>query len=362
MKINLFVVESPLQLLSAIEASSQYVDKSNVLVVRYGPDSRIRNNAQIKLLIDTVEWDKIIEYRPINGKSIRQILSLKKFLSYIKSSYEGSVDNMYMGEFRSDWMHYVRSAVAPKETYLLDDGAVTIRIQKEFLTKKNHLPGHMTGRRWKSAVKKIVFKRFLQKNIVNKRINLFTAFNITSIDGQIVHKHNFDYVRKLFSKGDSSTSSKVLFFGSKYSESKIISLQDEIQLLLQVKKHYEDEVGINEITYVAHRDESADKLGLIEKVLTIPVIKPDLPGELFLLDLECLPSHIGGFYTSLLPNSKVMFPSIDFSSFRIPVNIISPHYVDSISVIYDFYKDAGLKLTQINYDEIELNLLNSNQD
>lgn len=344
MKTNIFIAESPLQLLSAAEAYSRNQGDHNVLIIRYASAARERNNSQLSSIVNKVDWNEIVETTSENKSFIKYFFSLRKFLNELKSRYGGSVNYLYMGEFRSDWMHYIRSAIVPNKTFLLDDGAVTIRVQQEFLANQIYFPGYTSNSKLKLLIKKNLFNQFLSNTVINEKINLFTAFNMSPLPDQDVIQHQFDYVRSIFGKGENIISDKVFFFGSKYSESDIVSREAELKILLDIKHYYIENFGLDDLTYIAHRDESDAKLSLIELELNIPVVKPELPGELFLLQLTLFPSHIGGFYTTLMPNAKVIFPSASITSFRLPKRIVNPHNRNAIDSIYKFYCNLGIRI------------------
>ena len=136
---NLYVVESPFQLLSALEARNHFKKSYSVLLLKYSGSSNQKNDFQLKKIISKFNnFDEIIEIQPFSGSlleaNFRLLIMLKIFqikkVRFVK---------VFIGEFRSWYHRAFLDVLSPKQNFLLDDGNITIELQKKYIPQKKHL-------------------------------------------------------------------------------------------------------------------------------------------------------------------------------------------------------------------------------
>jgi len=341
---NLFVVESPLQALVAVELSLRFKSEKNGVIYRLIA-GREKNNQQIEKVIKNGNW--ILERQVLfdNRGGVANHISIQRALRFFDKEFSGNVNQLFIGEFRSQWMHFMRSAVGPKKTILMDDGAATLLSKRKYIDKGIYFPKELweTQGFLKTVTKKIIYRKFLIDPILKKPIFFASAF----LGSESIYPVNFSEVKKLFkSKRTNENSRTVFFFGSKYSEARIISLEYEIDFLRKVKGFYSNS-SINFI-YCAHRDESKVKLNLIESELKLKVVTPELPAEIFLLEQGGCVSEIAGAYSSVLNNAKVIFPNIMVRAFYLSPDEIDIKNRDDIFNVYQHYKVERINVEFLN--------------
>lgn len=336
---NLFVVESPLQALMAVELSLRFKDKRNVIICRLADETRKRNNQQIVRVIENGIWSQIKEISFDSRNSLANHISIRKELRSVEKEFNQKVGQLFIGEFRSQWMHFIRVSVSPQKTILMDDGAATITIKRKFLDKEIYFPESL----WRSNgtiqrfIKRNLYRRFLKKDILRNRIYLASAF----FKSESLYPIDFSQLKQYFgSSKDSCINKRVLFFGSKYSESKIISLKYELAFIRHVKEYYST-YGC-EFVYCAHRDESEEKLKIIKESIDISVITPELPAEILLLENSSGLVEVASAYSSVLNNVKVLMPEVKVRAFHLRPEEISLNYKEDVLLVYKHFECEGI--------------------
>ena len=127
--MNVFIINSPLQLLSAIEAKLHFKTKNNILIIMYCSDER--TNKQINALIKMHPWENTITL-PRQSKIIRipkLIKALKKYGTHIETVFNSSIDNINSQVLLSNF--------TPKQLCYIDDGMSFIRFNEKLIKNKS---------------------------------------------------------------------------------------------------------------------------------------------------------------------------------------------------------------------------------
>ncbi len=343
--MNIYVVESPFQLLSAIEANYHFKNEKNVLIIRYAPEHLgFKNNEQLRSLKDSIEWTEIIEIET-NKSYFHANIKLLKVLKNLQTSLD-TVNKVFIGEYRSWYMRQFFNVLNPEQCFLLDDGGQTIAVQKKYLPSgKYH-----SEKSLKSLIKTILnysYLLFLIKKISKKRvdIHLFTCFDlIPHNEKQHIVKHSFDYVKKR------NTSKMILektvyFFGSSMSEINLIKEDDLIQELQKIKLFFEERKI--EMIYIPHRRESKTKLHKLSNELNMKLKYFEYPAEIEFTLMEETPEYLASFYSTALHTVSSMIDFKEVIAFELPYEKISPKYREGTREIYENYKKT-MKVINLN--------------
>lgn len=341
---NLFVVESPLQALIALELSLRFKDARNGIVYRF-VEGRERNNEQIENVISKGEWSfrKKVLFDSSSGLSSHR--SIVRELNYFNKTFPESIKQLFIGEFRAQWMHFMRVAVSPSKTVLIDDGAATLTVKREFIDKGLYYPAMIWEQRSfiKRLVKQHMYSHFLKSSELQSPLYLASAF----IKAESLYPIDFSFVKELFKTSTKSAGKKsVFFFGSKYSESGIVSRVYELAFLDQVKQFYSS--YDSDLVYCAHRDESHEKLNAIKNILKLNVLVPDTPAEIFLLENSQRILEVSGAYSSVLNNAKVLMPEVLVRAFQLAPDEICVKFRADIEHIYKHFNSEGIGLVSPN--------------
>lgn len=338
---NVFFVESPLQALSAIEAKSLDENSFNILIVSYQHRKNSQNNKQLFKIVNGSTWEQIIVLKKVYGvpKKLQNLLLLLR----LYFAYRGRVSKLFIGEFRSEIMHLSRGALNPEQTFLLDDGAVIVNVQKTYLSNGIHWPSYEVYEKsmLSSMLDFLFFSIFKNKKVIAQLIHIFSAFNIEPLDGQTFVKNTYAQLKKT-SREKIRLEGVAYHFGSKYSEAGVISKDDELKFIEKVLKFYQ---GINiKLIYIPHREESTEKLDLIlgKGIVVKPLF---LPAEVYFSEALEIPSYISSAYSTTINNLSAMFEFDRVIAFRLDRSSINQSYADNIENVYQYYQ--GIKAIDI---------------
>jgi hypothetical protein len=359
MKSNIYLVESPLQALCALEASLRNAGDENIIFYYLSEMSgREKSNNQMTAIIELGGWavSEAFKVSVCFGK-LSAHHGRANLIRGLYKRFSGNADRLYIGEFRSKWMHQARLAIRPKETWLIDDGAATIKIIEGNIKKGEFISqGVFSEASWLSKFFFLLIYRRYQYGLAglkNKPINVFSAF---LNEGDIGHvavlgnkvamiRNDFKEVKTFFNESNKSMIDEVYYYGSKYSEAGIVSLAYEITFLRGIKEYYLSK-GIV-VRYFSHRDESPEKLDEVENVFPNMVMLDSDMAEIYLLKAQELPSEISAAYSSMLVNLNILFPKIKKTSFRLNPSEIKGQYSNDIKLVYEFIEGQGISVINI---------------
>jgi hypothetical protein len=337
---NLFIVESPLQALVAVELGLQFKGQNNGIIYRLSGKGRERNDDQILRVIELGNWSFKESLNFPETRGLTRQICFRKYIVRLKNRFRHKVRTLFFGEFRSQWMHLARFAVASEKCVLMDDGAATLIAKHRYIDQGIYYPEDLWSKAGflKKALKKIIFFGLLEKEQAQKPLVFASAF----LRDESEFKVDFSLVRqKMISQPACMTGGepKAFFFGSKYSENGILSKDCEVDFISHVLNYYHAK-GLG-VVYCAHRDESEEKLGLIRTLGEVEVLRPDLPAELFTLACDKRIAEIGAAYSSVVNNLNVIFPDKEITVFRLNTLAINPKNQEAINYIYDSLEEKG---------------------
>lgn len=340
---NLYIVESPLQALCALEVSLNRENEKHSIIVRISDGSRSRSDQQILEVVNKRKWSNKIIISNSSNFIKNQYNTLKNLL-IIEKNFKNKISNLYIGEFRYPFMHLARVAVRANNVYLLDDGAASVKVINCYIDKNLNYPFDTLypKNKFKSLIFQLIYKRYLDIEVLSQKITVLSAF--AQKESQNIKILNFKNIKSIWKSSYVYNRNLVYFFGSKYSEAGIINYDYEITFLTGVKDFYFRRN--QEVIYFAHRDESDDKLSFLNEDLGFIVVKPNLIAELYFFEIESLPIEFSGAYTSVLNNLRVIFPEISIRSFRIKSSEINNKHRYAIEHIYEYYNDLDIPIEE----------------
>ena len=321
---NLYIVESPLQLLSAIEARSAFKAEKHFLVVRYYKNKK--TNAQLKRLLSLAKWDEVYEYKFYISTEF-QALFFIRLIKVLKNNCM-EFESIFIGEYRSEYMWMFLNNLLHKARYLLDDGNVTIEVQKNYLTRKKL--NIFTS----SSVINIMISFFKLNKAKSNSINLFTMFELTPHKNQIVISNNFNDLSSKMVGKSITDESVVYFIGANLVELGIVTEDYFIEAMYKIRAYYK-KMG-KAMIYIPHRREGRGKLNNVTD-LGIFVENFINPVELEFLYKKIRPHHIASFYSTALYSLKKIYNIIHVDSFTLDYDQVDSLLVDEIQSTYKYY-------------------------
>jgi len=345
--VNVFVIESPLQALCALEVALSDSKSLNIVVVNYSGRPNSRNDKQIERLVKKINWHSVYSLSSNRALSIFFHRSVAKVLGDLSVALSEREVNLFIGEFRSPWMHFFRPALKPKETFLIDDGAAIINVKRKFIDKGVYFPLEYFSRRIiKRFTYWLSYYNYSAFSFSDSPINICSTFSGLNF-GVNDHLISFDNVRSIFNKKSTLPSDKVvLYFGSKFSEAGMWGYEDEIQFLWHVKKFYESKDM--SIIYFPHREESSEKVDVLRDQMKMSIKYLDEPAEAFLLQLPDGEYECAAVYSSVLNSFRVIFPDRVCRAFRPQPHPWAAELKPQIEEVYSYYESIGVEVVEVS--------------
>jgi hypothetical protein len=338
--LDVFVVSSPYQALSALQARLYFNSKNCLLIVSLPSDKESKSAFEISRIVELSGWGEVIYVYPEERNKIVGALKRRSILKGLEFIGDLCCRNFFIGDFRVQWMHYLKNLIGPKKVYILDDGAASISIYENYLSKGIFYPE-------KNGIVKQLIERFLYFPFFDKKkqdleMSMFTSYSLDGVNGLEVIKSDFlELKRYLKVEEKLIDNGEVWFFGSPYSERCIIKEEREVAFVKSclswlISRDYR-------VFYVPHRFESEKKLKKICKLDGVLIKRLDLPAEAYFILSKKTPGAIAACYSSVLetlPKIQVMH---NVFSFVLPVEARN----DNIINIYSYYRKNNIKVVDL---------------
>lgn len=363
--INVFVVESPIQVLNAEEAKHYFNLRNNLLIIILGRGFRADS---FKKVVRECNWDSVqfimLRENRINDRSgvwgqvmyqmqrirwiVRQYNNKKRFdrLAGSLSNVQNLILGNY-GETRKPHLCHFANILKHDQLYLVDDGTDVLFVNEERTrqTESTELSGQLRNgsSRWQ-ILKRDVLEAFVDWNNTGaKNVTFFTAYDLKVRPGDRLVKHDYPHLRKRLA--DSAQSDKILFLGQTMIEDDYLEREIYFDYLRKVQSFFDGE----ELVYVPHMRESADTVKYVKENLGLRIERPDLPIECHLALSGLRPRALASFCCGALANCSVIFGQhLKIIAFYLsPSSLLKEH--DFIEHIYrDLRERASESLRVVN--------------
>lgn len=344
--MNVFMVETTHQLLNAIEAKHFLGLRDSHLVVvllKEYPQSAYAP------LVRTVDWTTV-HYVPqeIAGESALQrslkfhkrerirgyfhtyeLLVLRRCLDAIARSL-GKVKNVFLGNYAIEYMRHFANVLNHEKLYLLDDGTTTILINK-FRRDGRHLDNYKRLQRLK-----VRFSEALMGMKVKQAasVTFFTAYDLTTKDGDQVVKHDYPYLRSV---ADAVPPSAEVFFLGQPLLDVGLSRERYFDYFKKVLRYFDGET----LVYITHKVEPPEKIAYIKEELGVQVVRFGVPIEYQLTMRSTRPRVLASFCSSALESCRIIFgDELEIKSFYIDPGDC-PLNPDLVREIYAYYESKS---------------------
>ncbi|KAB2823161.1 hypothetical protein [Aliivibrio finisterrensis] len=331
---DLYIIESPLQLLSAQDALA-LSGRNACLIVNFGINEK--NNEQIRNVLEKSLWTEV-HYNTRRKSRCFELMSSLKKMSYYSLIYKRSFFDIYIGDYRNIESLTIASVLKHDRIVLLDDGIWTLIAQNRFISK-GKIP--YFERNKIAYIRYFLYCLFsLRKINYDLSPNLYTTFDF----GSSLLKNQVNLKPKLAKRNVNITKNKVYFYGGKLSESKILeSIETELEILEKVyfylKRDYD------RIYYVPHRGEGDLKLKRLE-IIGFEVKVINKPAELYFRHSSSMPEKVCSFFSTVLHSSAMEFNDVIIESIDIRSHVVSRK--EDIDDVYTYFRDIDILVTNLH--------------
>lgn len=319
---SLYIVESPFQLISAMEAKYAFPDDKHILFIRYSLEER--NNKQINKLLSMSEWDEIIKVR----LSEYQILTFIDIIYKLKkiTQRKENLNNVFLSFYGPGYQRYFLANTRKNKVFLIDDGYYTLEIQRNYLSVSNPYPFK------DSIIRKLILNAAGLISDAIDTVNLFTCFNVIPAQHQCVIKHEFNFLKSIMFKKNMKVDENIYLLGGNWIETDYLSKEYYLSLIRKIAQYFYPQ----NIVYVPHRRESSDNVNLIRSIENMQVDWFDNPVELEFILRGIVPTCIASCFSTALITLKSIHPSTKICVFKLDDSQINPLFRKRVKEFYDF--------------------------
>lgn len=345
---NLFIVESPLQLINCIEAKSHFHIKEEDALLIIINKNGVENFKQINNTLKIFPWKNYVTLpnKDLNSRNKQQLLNFplpQKIKKQIKSIFKDvTIENLFFGDNTSRILKSIVNSLHFKKAYLVDDGNMTLS------TIRNLCSGELKSKSFFN--KKDFFYTVFGGNLSDIKPSFFTCyyqeFGTIQLPNIEVVKNEMWVVKKMINA--KTVKNRIYFLGVKIVEIGEVSINSYINNLKQALSLLRSQYPDSDILYIPHRGEDDRKLIKIERQLQLEVLKTGLPIEVFLINSNYLPTHLATFFSSALDTCSSLFEDkINLISFVYPGSEFSLAFRSNVSKVYQNYRDKGIVVKEI---------------
>ncbi len=316
---HLFIVRTPMQIVSAFEAAQYFHAVDNILIIIHNKQEK--NPKQIQNVIEIfnlhVIFNTLIEIENKGNSTFLQSLHIIKELQ--KQPY----DKVFLGIYGSVGRLFLAN-LSYKESYLIDDGTATIIAHQNIMN--NQTPNFKEFRA-------IFFGLRIRHNTP---IHFFTIFHLKKITNETIINHRFEYVKQHFLQQNHSDNT-VYILGQNIIDVSIVSKEAYLYYIEQIINKYRTQ----NIIYMPHRAETLHEELYHLQNKNFTVSENNIPIELYFLKNRIYPSHIISFFTSALYTLNILFSKSTVESFFIVPEDIENHH-DSVAQCQQFLETTSI--------------------
>ncbi len=345
---DLYIVESPLQILCANEARYTFAndDTCSVMVVKL-TRSEI-NNRQMKALLSKLNFDRVIILPSLYALTFTDfVLITMVFFWRIKKK---AFRNIFIGEVQNKLLFSLGNNIRHNRLLFLDDGIATIAVQKH-LANHHGIAGRVRENRLIANMRNIYAGTLGIKLTTRGIPDFFTCFNLPPIGDQKIIKNQFSSLKEEWALDFEKYGQTVFFIGGPISEDGKLREDDEIRMIEVVAAHYKLS-GIA-LYYCSHRRESEDKLERIVSLDNVCGIrKGEFPLEVdFIFRGEGI-SHIAAFISTALFTLSSIFELQSANMFSVPDHKWKSEYLPVYHATRKNYADED-NINLVKLEELE---------
>ena len=320
--MNIFIVQSPFQLLNAIEAREHlHKTDSDILVVSFSKN--INGNNQINEVLKLYDWPKVIK-QPMYFFTSERLLRMIYLIFFLKS--KKVISNLFIGDFKPDDLWLIANNLNLNKIYLLDDGGQTLNMPWMFKNIKNI-------NKERDKRKDIIAHFFGLKGCDRKMIGLFTMYQLPKPPNMCdVVINNFKYTK---SKNENAKENidDIYFVGQSFISAGIIKPDEYYSYLNKIRLRYKNK----NLFYLPHRKE--DVFLLRQNCPNLEILKTKVPIELYFLLKKIKPLHIASFCSTALESLNLIYNIDNVDSFILDYKLLSVYHKKIIEDTYVYYKN-----------------------
>jgi len=365
--VNVFLIETSLQLLNAIEAKNDFKLVNNHLIVRLGEGPQ----ETLKSLVLEHDWDGVHYFIFSNktmtfesallgqriSKRIRgycydyqQYLN-RKMLDGIAISL-GRAENIFLGNYIGNrkiydviYMRHFANTLKHEKLYIMDDGTDIMQVNEERKNVRLRDESPKGSDSFFLRLKEMYRKYCIDWNDKGAdRVTFFSAYDMNVGSNDFLIRNEYKYLRKI--AAEVNPSDEVFFLGQWLIEDRYIREEYYLDYLRKVKEYFTGE----KLVYIPHPRESSNMINKIKESLGLEIKQFNVPIEYEISIKGNIPKVLASFFSSALQNCHIILgQKVNIKSFYIaPEHLMrAPEFVQNV---YEYYKN----IADENFEVIKL--------
>jgi hypothetical protein len=351
---NLFVVDTPYQLLNATEAvHSLQLENNHLVVIR--PKNGTQDRFTPLIRVDdweTVSFPSLLHQpnrrvqnllHPVVDRWYCRYLHFRQMYALAKLAARfHEVDRLFLGHYSDKWtlfMRHLANTIKYNTLYLLDDGTDTIEInEKRHGAESDEPEGRIDGSTSGVSVRKRIeaHLRAMYWNLCladAPSITFFTTYDLIVRKSDRLIKNNYDYLRSLAPPQRVVMPDAVIFLGMCIVDG-YIDMNAHLDFLAEVKAYF----GEKRMIYVAHPRDSESCVSRIKEHLNCEIWPCSSVIEHDLIVKGIKPKAIAAFPSSaLITLASLMDTDVEIVCFHIAPEYWI-HWRENAVAAYDYIK------------------------
>jgi len=311
--MNHFLVETPHQVLNALEARERFALSSvSVTIIT----STNYTRPVYEPILHEYKWASLSYIEPWNWAAglkrsgiFRSIilragvffedLRRRQLLDGLAQRLP-KADNLFLGNYGKLYMRRFAEQIQCKTIYVLDDGTATLSLNEERHRLRSQ-PGSLRPTRAMYRLRNRlvgVDERHLD------RVTFFTTYDLEAAEGDAVIKNDYRYLRSVASQH--APSDEVFFLGQPMVEDGLLTDEVFTGYMAKVVRHFEH----SKLIYLPHKRECEEKTRKLEQRFGLSIRRFDVPIEYEMSVRGTRPRALASFFSSALENSRIIFGSL----------------------------------------------------
>lgn len=320
--MDVFFVNSPLQLLNAIEARHQIPGLNpHPLLIRH---PGLRSLEGMRELTGLLPWGEVVDLGGGAGPFARW-RDLRRLERATGGGGHWAV--LFLGDSRMEMMRHLAHVAPFERIVLLDDGLGTIAGGASGQRDEGVRSASDVAKEW---LKGAILRQFAGSLPIAER---FSAYAQEGAVGGKVIRNEYAFLRSRVSFA--GYSNEVLFLGSPLIQAGLLTDEAYATYMRGVRRFFAEE----KVTYVAHRREDPVCLEWMRGELGFDVQSSPRIIEWELANRRWLPRVLAGFNSAGLLNCHLIFGgAIDIHCFRLRAEHMHVRFREESAIIYDYFE------------------------
>lgn len=319
-KKNLFIINSPLQVLNTLEAIYKFELKNIIIVAIY--NRSIKNIEQIETQLSKINCEEIIRFNPLKEGKI------KGYIRLIKRLQKDIYAKVFTGEIEDYRFKAILANLKKDELFVLDEGSATVSLYESTI-KQNKIN--------KFNLKSFKFLLYGLKINIKDIINFFSYYDFEPLKNGIVVNNSLEYLKKDFKRNEINYDNTIFFLGQPlfiFSNEK--QFEDSLNKVVKSNKD-------KKIIYIPHREDK-ESLKIVKKIdKNIEILELDKPIERYFLENGIEPKNIISFSSTALTTTKILFKNCNVEYIKNRKPNLKLNDMKNLDFIYKYFEKSNIK-------------------